>query len=249
MRITINLISDTEINLPLSYNHAVQGFIYNNIRNENLKTFVHDIGFEYNKRKFKMFSFSRIEGEYFIDKKNMRIKYKSPITIKITSIYNDFIQDLANTLLEKEEVIIGKNNLRIESVKIETPSIDNKMLVRTISPIVVYSTLQNEIKKFTYYYNPGEEGFEKMITNNLNRKASTLLGHTVKKDITIKTLKYRKKPNKIKYKDTIIHGYSGIFLLEGDIDLMNIAYNYGLGSKNSQGFGMVEICEEDILND
>lgn len=45
----------------------------------------------------------------------------------------------------------------------------------------------------------------------------------------------------IKYKNTIIKGYSGRFILSGPAPLLQIAVESGLGSKNSQGFGCVEV--------
>ncbi|HHW68127.1 CRISPR-associated endoribonuclease Cas6 [Defluviitalea raffinosedens] len=38
----------------------------------------------------------------------------------------------------------------------------------------------------------------------------------------------------------MIKGWNGKFKITGDKKLMNIAYNYGLGNKNSQEFGMPE---------
>lgn len=45
----------------------------------------------------------------------------------------------------------------------------------------------------------------------------------------------------IKYKGTVIKGYSGDFILKGNPELIKLAYDTGLGSKNSQGFGCIEV--------
>ncbi|MDN5332516.1 MAG: CRISPR-associated endoribonuclease Cas6 [Tepidanaerobacteraceae bacterium] len=48
---------------------------------------------------------------------------------------------------------------------------------------------------------------------------------------------------KVIYKDVIIKGWMGVYILKGDPVLLKIAYDAGLGSKNSQGFGCFEILE------
>jgi len=47
----------------------------------------------------------------------------------------------------------------------------------------------------------------------------------------------------INYKNTIIKGYSGKMVVTGPIELLQMAVDAGLGSKNGQGFGCVELCE------
>ncbi|RKX92249.1 MAG: CRISPR-associated endoribonuclease Cas6, partial [Spirochaetes bacterium] len=40
---------------------------------------------------------------------------------------------------------------------------------------------------------------------------------------------------------TIIKGWTGTFVLNGNRKILKLAYYTGLGSKNSQGFGMFEV--------
>jgi len=41
-------------------------------------------------------------------------------------------------------------------------------------------------------------------------------------------------------KETVIKTWSGIYPLKGLIELIKLAFDWGLGAKNSQGFGMIE---------
>ena len=52
-----------------------------------------------------------------------------------------------------------------------------------------------------------------------------------------KTIKYTPSPGPY----TLIKAWLGTYRLQGDIELISLAYDTGLGSKNSQGFGMFEI--------
>ena len=44
-------------------------------------------------------------------------------------------------------------------------------------------------------------------------------------------------------KTTYHRAYMMDLILEGDIDLINFAYDVGLGEKNSMGFGMIKYIE------
>jgi CRISPR-associated endoribonuclease Cas6 len=42
------------------------------------------------------------------------------------------------------------------------------------------------------------------------------------------------------YKDTVIKGWLGKYMLTGDLKLIRLVFSVGIGAKNSQGFGMLE---------
>lgn len=46
------------------------------------------------------------------------------------------------------------------------------------------------------------------------------------------------------FKGTVIKGWTGLYELSLPEPLFQIAYDTGLGSKNSQGFGMVEVVRD-----
>ena len=60
MRLKITLSSAQQpLTLPLQYNHILQAFIYDNISAE-LAAFLHEKGYAYEKRQFKLFVFSNL---------------------------------------------------------------------------------------------------------------------------------------------------------------------------------------------
>ena len=65
MRIRLTFYSDRNIILPVHYNYVLQSFIYKNIIDPNLSEFIHNNAYSYNKRKFKLFVFSKIFHELF----------------------------------------------------------------------------------------------------------------------------------------------------------------------------------------
>jgi CRISPR-associated endoribonuclease Cas6 len=42
----------------------------------------------------------------------------------------------------------------------------------------------------------------------------------------------------------VIKGWFGIYEKDGDPRLLKLAYSTGLGAKNSQGFGMIDVIKE-----
>ena len=53
----------------------------------------------------------------------------------------------------------------------------------------------------------------------------------------------------MKYRGTIIKGWMGRFVLNGNKKLLKLGYDCGIGAKNSQGFGMVEVTNAGIKSE
>jgi len=73
MRFKVGIEFDESLELPFNYNKILQGFIYRNIMDKDLARFIHDRGFSYEKRKYKMFTFSRLQGKFSIDSKKKKL--------------------------------------------------------------------------------------------------------------------------------------------------------------------------------
>ena len=71
MHITMQFKPEGEFVLPLHYNHIIQGMIYKAI-NTQLAIFLHNKGFQNKGRSFKLFTFSRLNGRYEINKEKGR---------------------------------------------------------------------------------------------------------------------------------------------------------------------------------
>lgn len=229
--------------LPLRYNHIIQGFIYENI-SESLASWLHDQGESFNRRRFKLFTFSRLLGRYKISDGN--ILFKGPLELHISSVHEKILKSLANHLLRGEWLRFGRGYCKLEGIEVQNPVFDNtRIKVRALSPIVIYSTLEKgDGRKKTYYYSPYENDWKEQILFNLERKANALgwnwcLDHT---DHFVKPLKVSNRDLKIiEYKGTIIKGWMGLYELELPKAFLNLAYDAGLGSKNSQGFGCIDL--------
>lgn len=231
---------DGKLVLPSSYNYLVQSALYNNISRE-LAKFLHNHGFLFGKRRFKMFTFSRLEGRYVLDRGMGTFTYLGQVSLHVSSPIERFVKDLANEIVRKGYITLGKQRVRVlEMAFAASPHLKGEMKIRMLSPLTVYSTLLTlEGKRKTYYYAPFENEFSKLVDLNAKKKHFILHRRKIRSEITLKPLKVKEVI--LKYKDTVVKGWVGSFLLKGPKSLIRTVYDTGLGSKNPQGFGMFEV--------
>ncbi|RLA82225.1 MAG: CRISPR-associated endoribonuclease Cas6 [Deltaproteobacteria bacterium] len=250
MRIALEFFpAGGSLRLPIHYNHLVQAMIYRSL-DKALAEWLHNGGYGYGKRRFKLFTFSRLlcrDREY--DPERKTITFKGPIRLKIGSADVRLLESLAVYLVRRQEVKLSGTSCLFTAVEVEMPvEVSGPVIVRALSPIVVYSTLRDASgKKKTYYYNPWERDFQEKILENLKRKWTAL--HKGEEPPTmegayIKPLRVSKHNEVIAlFKGTVIKGWTGIYELHLPGPYFSLAYDTGLGSKNSQGFGMVEVVK------
>ena len=252
MKLEITLESEKEIKLPRNYNHIVQGWLYNQISDPAYRAFVHERGYSYEKRRFKLFTFSRLHGQWVLDAEKKHMIFHGPVTMFVASPLMPLMEEIATTLLMGLPTRLGTNQVVVTAIRgsgmeLLSPEM-NKWRVAALSPIVTYSTIINEGKKETRYYRPDEPEFNELIKANLWKKSQVLqeaglieywpLGDKFQ----IRPLfdPGRSNSTALYYKGFFIRGYMGVYELECDATWLRIALDTGLGSKNAQGLGMVE---------
>lgn len=242
MRLILTLNSKKEIILPLSYNEILQGFIYNNIE-KSIAEQIHNRGFIFEKRRFKLFTFSRLIGKTKIEKDFFKII--PPFKFVISSPYNEILQSLADNIVKECELKLGDNRLYIDSIAVNyVTEINESVHIKMLSPVTVYSTFSTpDGRKKTYYYNPKEREFSELIRQNIIKKYIAFYGEKPpSEEFTVEPLKIRREDEKIiSYKGFIIKGWMGRYRLSGAKELLQLAYDAGIGAKNSQGFGCFEV--------
>jgi len=158
------------------------------------------------------------------------------------------VEEIAKGLLKEGRVRLGKAVLQVESVSVRSFTVTkNEVTVKMLSPLTVYSTLENSGHRHTYYYTPYEPRFQLLVGENLAKKYQLIFGRPADTSgFSIVPLKVGERDLKVvKFKGTVIKGWMGIYRLTGDPHLLEVALDAGLGSKNSQGFGCCELVEKD----
>ena len=145
---------------------------------------------------------------------------------------------------------LGDKLLPLESVYVVEDEFED-CYVRAVSPITIHSTFQLPTgTKRTYYYRPDEKDFSAMLRDNLVRKYRALYDKD-SEDVSfslipLKDEKLQKKV--VKYRDTVIIGWSGIFYMSGSKELIKLALLAGVGARNSMGFGcLLQLTKNEII--
>jgi len=239
MRVILTLATDHALILPTHYNYGIQSLIYAAINDPALQSLIHDTGFIYEKRSFKMFTFSRLIGP--VVHVGNRFQFTSPVTLHLSSPFDNLIQEIAKFIFERGMVTLHGNELMVTDFHVEQPpAFGTDHTVRMLSPMVMYTTLENERRKFRYYLNPWQDEFAELIHNNLRKKFVSFYDREpVSSDFALKPLtEMRPELQKvILYKGGVIKGWIGRYHVHGDPEMLRFAYDAGFGGKNSQGFG------------
>lgn len=228
-----------KIRLPIATSEILQGLIYYAISGDSeYSKFVHNFGITNSTRAFKAFTFGELKGKYEIEGKE--IIYLSSVSLEVRSADVYFIQLLYSYFSTNSIVKLGNNEVEVVGVELRNAIIfDDAVKIRTASPITVYKT---DDKGHTIYYSPGDSAFYVAVEANARRKWESFYGtdEGFSFSITPQSTKFIKRATK--YKTTYITAWHGRFVLKGPPKVLDFLYNTGLGSKNSQGFGMFDVC-------
>ncbi len=233
--------SSPAITLPIHYNEILQAFFYRSLPGE-LAEFLHEIGFFYNNRKFKLFTFSKIFSRK-LKHTEKNIVFSSPITVYLSSVINYLGTKWGENLIMNEDIKLGENKLQLQSIQVlKPPVISEKVIIKTLSPIAVYRTVEENGKKTQYYF-PENLEFQKLIKENVRKKYHLITGK--KLDNFIFEIKPAGKTRivPLKYKNFFIKASEGTFQIHTRPEILKTIYDAGLGAKNSQGFGMIQILK------
>lgn len=236
MRIKLYFILEN-LKFPLDYRRSIISFIKLSLSEYSTEEFKK----YYNQKDniIKPYTFSiffkqpQIDGKEIIlrDKKfemNMSIEdYEAAITL-----YNAFNHQ------KGKKFSINQNSWTLQKIVFipEKEIKEEKAIIKFQSPLCVRKREQNK----DYYYSFENERFEETLKINIKQqlKISNISEELVN---TFKITPIKAKKVIIKFYEKQIECSTGIFELEGDIQLLNYLYKAGIGSKHSAGFGMFQI--------
>ena len=214
IKITINLKDN--LMLPINYNHIITSIIYKALSNKQL----------HNSKDYKLFTFSKITGKYIII--NKKIIFTNKISFEVRSINKNLITQIYYYINKHGINIL--NNIYKPNIIIENKTINNN----EISINSNICTIKKENNK-TIYIEPNN----KTINNNFRKKYYKYYHKLPTSNIELISINYKKEVTT--YKNIYIKSYNGNYILKGNKEYLNFLYNVGLGSKNSQGFGLFNI--------
>jgi len=246
VQLTIFFSVPRPVALPVQYGPLLQGLVYRQMENPVLRSYLHEQGFALGKRRFKLFTFSRLTGRAVsYDRVSGRLVLTPPLRLVVCSPIPFILQELGTGFLRQGRVRLGDVFLEVKEMATAAPRATGQAIrVRMLSPLVTYSTLSGtDGRSYTYYYSPFEPRFEELVGANLAKKHLLIHGRPAPGDgFGIRPVRVEDRDLKItRYKETVIKGWMGEYELRGDPGFLQVALDAGLGAKNSQGYGCCEL--------
>lgn len=231
------------LTLPRTYLYLFHALIYS-IMTDDTAAFLHDSGYNIDGHSMKMFAMGwpitpsapRTEGN--------TITFPLPFALMLSTPVDDIIDALLRGIRMKEELRIGGSTVICDRVIMENHRVSGtRAKIRTISPITCYERIDRNGRPYTIYFRPEERDFSELVHANLVRKFIALHpGRDVPDgSVSIRPVgEMREMVSNFEPQSSFpTKGWSGHFVLEGPEELLNIALNCGVGSRNSMGWGCV----------
>lgn len=239
MQLLLFIKLEQPVTVPINYHHILQSIVYRALSySSEMSEFIHDMGYTFGERQYKMFQFSHLQGKYHICQK--KITFDEYITLEIRSPENRVIQLLAWWFQEKG---IWFGDIHCQDVEVELRDYtieESEIMIRMKTPITVYST--DEESRSVYYYAPDDEMFYEKVNDNFVRKYSAYYGVMPTSSIHLQPVLITEKDKFVtRYKQSYITGWYGTYRITGKRKYLDFLYQVGLGGKNSQGFGMFQL--------
>lgn len=254
MRFKLTLQIQPEImgrEMPINYQYPLQAAIYRTLAasDTTFSTWLHENGFWQDGKRFKLFTFSNlIVPQYGIGRERERLIVRSDLVTLYISFLpqrstQTFVQGLfAQQTIQLADYISGVQFL-VREIQVE-PSLTYSptMTFKTLSPVCI--SLRNKQGHMDYLA-PTDSRYELGILTGLLARYNAIYGQPFSGSpyCHLKLLS-EPKSSLVRIKagtpnETRVRGYRYQFKIDLPEELMQIAYESGLGEKGSIGFGMI----------
>ncbi len=244
--------------LPLNYQYAVSSWIYKVISraDSSYSEFLHERGFQFDKRSFKMFTFSQLDLRPYKIVGDAVHLLGDDVQLNVRFMVDASMENFIKGLFLHQHCGLGNQSYQVD-FKVTKVEAQSAPVFRTttryecLSPIVV-SALRDDYS--TAYLSPHDIAFGPILIQNLVRKHAALAVHGDSdvaeyqgSDYSFRLLSEpRKKGTVIKEgteKETKVIAYLFRFELTAPVELHEVGYYAGMGEKNAMGFGCVKLVK------
>ena len=237
MQLIITMRRPEKCRVPFNYNHQLQSAIYAKLREAGYSDFLHDGGYS-SSHRYKAFVFGSLRGKHtvadghFLFEDSIKWEVRSPVFAFCDalqqSLENDSRIRLFDAVLPVTDLALGNKHFR-----------DGEYTFAANSPVCVYRTEENGS---TTYFAPTDDAFVRYLLLNYRNKYAAIAGEEPP-ELSISPLPHQRKIV-TNFKGTWINSFKGKYVIAGSGKGITFLYNAGLGAKNSQGFGLLDVAEE-----
>lgn len=157
IKFLFSMPDNSSVRLPSANLHLFQAMLYSLLPPEEA-SMLHDIGFNSNRRKMKLFAMSWPSSASRPQFGAETVIFPLPITLTVTTPVKKLIEGFTCRALSQEYIRIGSNKFICNSIETEQQIANStELTVKTLSPITCYETIENNGKHYTRYLNPYDD--------------------------------------------------------------------------------------------
>lgn len=227
--------------LPVDYRGGFLSIVKRAISSES--SIEYDLIF--GRRSVKPYTFAVTFGEE-IKVEDDKIFFTRPIEFKFSSFEPKYEIYVYNYFVKNKSIEIYGHSFEVSSIKLKRKKeiSEPKALFKTLSPVLIRS---HENEKF--YLCPkcenfdGDADFDEALKFNLREQVSNLLCKSFNGEVKLEPVNLRRVIVKhmINRGALKMPGFTGLFYLYAEPEILNLVNLAGLGSRRGQGFGMIDI--------
>lgn len=243
MQLLLTMLPQKPLIIPLHYQYQLQSAIYSLLGEVGQSDFWHDNGFG-NATNFKGFCFGKLTGDYTIDAEKHLIRFEDQVYLEVRSATFSFIDSFQRAIEHRPFLTLFDTRLDIVGASLSNQHFTNgHVILKAVTPVVIRQTTTDG---HSYFFSPEEEEYFIRICNNAEKKYEAVTGELAENILLRPKGEFKKTVTK--YKGFWITGHTGLFELNTSLKMAEFLYNSGLGEKNTQGFGFVNVLNRYEYN-
>lgn len=236
----IALYTPVSVTLPIAYNQLVQGLLYSCWRDAYPD--VHG-STQSGATSMPPFTFGPLEEDIRINAKSKTVQLNGIVSFEVRSPHEELIQEVAIRLSSFAHIRLGAHELELVNLESKDRLLfPQRSRIKMRSPVVAYRTTED---RHTLYFSPADPGWIDLINANAQKKALAQ-GVPFDRPLQIIPMSKSQREHMTRFKGTYIKGWTGTMIVDATPDILAMLWTMGLGSKNSQGFGMFDILERPL---
>lgn len=248
MRIRLKLKTSEEQLINYNYNAELNHLIHDILHDadSHLAQQLFGEGILMRQNRVKPYTFSRLLFENYKATRNGLI-VRGEGEWLISTPKDEIGETLIDGMIGRYQVMIGNNTFTVERHQmIKGPDIPEEMSCFMLAPVVTSVYRQDGREVFCH---PLQSEFYDLLRDDLVFKVAEFYGETLNpKDLQFTIIDPEKfdlerAANLIHYEGKNIKCYLFKFKLVGPKKALEMAFNWGLGSFNHQGFGMIDFLK------
>lgn len=242
MRLGLLLEASVPITVPWNYRTSLTRVIYRILKagSYQYSTWLHEEGYRWQNRVYRLFVYSDLKPGHWVAAPE-GLREVQWMHWQVSSPDSNFIAAFQSGLKASEDrfELFGTTVRVVDLIKLPPTCCRSGMIFRTTSPVAV-SIGDRERSRHPIYVRADQPEFIEGLRANLIAKWQAFHqrewngGH-------VELRVWNPKQKLIRVFDSDVRAWHVWLQMWGDEELIRFAYDAGLGIRNSQGFGMIEV--------